>query len=210
MKIVTGILLTAAFLTLTACSSTPTTATSDTQSGNTSAATTAKTTETPKEPVEPKEEVEEQQVEAVTSIKKGETVTIEDFADITVTSNKIAKKIEPSKPGRFYTYYQSKEADSSYFALILKAKNLSTESITADKIAEVGLKYDNKYDYDTFSTIEERGGEDFTYTNITDIDPLKTGTIYYLVEIPNEVAKSDKPLKAEIKIQDQTFEYTVR
>ncbi|WP_440119295.1 bZIP transcription factor [Paenibacillus sp. QZ-Y1] len=205
MKIVTGILLTAAFLTLTACSSTPTTATNDTQSGNTSAATTATTTETPKEPVEPKEEVE-----AVASIKKGETVTIEDFADITVTSNKIAKKIEPSKPGRFYTYYQSKEADSSYFALILKAKNLSTEGITADKIAEVSLKYDNKYDYDTFSTIEKRGGEDFTYTNITDIDPLKTGTIYYLVEIPNEVAKSDKPLKAEIKIQDQTFEYTVR
>lgn len=135
---------------------------------------------------------------------------VDDFADITVTSNKIAKKIEPSKPGRFYTYYQSKEADSSYFALILKAKNLSTEGITADKIAEVGLKYDNKYDYDTFSTIEKRGGEDFTYTNITDIDPLKTGTIYYLVEIPNEVAKSDKPLKAEIKIQDQTFEYTVR
>ncbi|MGV2882203.1 bZIP transcription factor [Paenibacillus taichungensis] len=216
MKILTGILMTAAILTLTACSSTPTTAKNVPQSGDTSAATTVATVEeASKEPVESSEEVEQQQVEqqqveSVPSIKKGETVTIDDFADITVTGNKINKKIVPSKPGNFYTYYESKEVDSSYFALVLKAKNLSTGGISADKIADVSLKYDNKYDYDTFSTIETRGGEDFTYTNITNIDPLKTGTIYYLVEIPNEVVESDKELKAEIKVQDQTFEYTIR
>ncbi|MCP3780785.1 YgdI/YgdR family lipoprotein [Paenibacillus sp. MZ03-122A] len=199
MKIVTGILVAAAFLTLAACSPKQTATTNDTKP-----ATTPTNTAAPAAPVEQKQE------DTVTPIKKGETVTIQDFADITVTGNKISKKIEPSKPGDFHTLYESKETDSTFFALIIKAKNLGAEGIKADKIAEVNLKFDNKYDYDTFSTIEERGGEDFTYTNITSVDPLKTGTLYYLSEIPNEVAKSDKPLKAEIKIQDKVYEYTIR
>lgn len=215
MKIATGILLAATLLTLTACSSTPSTATTSTPSATTTDASTtnenqaensnASDTETKQEEV-----VEQKQEETVTPLKKGETVTIEKFADITVSGSKIAKKIEPSNPGTFYTYYESKEADSTYFALTIKAKNLNTEGIGADEIAEVNLKFDNQYDYRTFSTIEKGGGEDFTYTNITTIDPLKSGTLLYIVEIPNEVAKSDKPLKAEIKIQDQLFEYTVR
>lgn len=199
MKIVTGILVAAAFLTLAACSPKQTATTNDTKP-----ATTPTNTAAPAAPVEQKQE------DTVTPINKGETVTIQDFADITVTGNKISKKIEPSKPGDFHTLYESKETDSTFFALIIKAKNLGAEGIKADKIAEVNLKFDNKYDYDTFSTIEERGGEDFTYTNITSVDPLKTGTLYYLSEIPNEVAKSDKPLKAEIKIQDKVYEYTIR
>ncbi|MHB0879970.1 bZIP transcription factor [Paenibacillus sp. SEL1] len=199
MKIVIGILVAAAFLTLAACSPKQTATTNDTKP-----ATTPTNTAAPAAPVEQKQE------DTVTPIKKGETVTIQDFADITVTGNKISKKIEPSKPGDFHTLYESKETDSTFFALIIKAKNLGAEGIKADKIAEVNLKFDNKYDYDTFSTIEERGGEDFTYTNITSVDPLKTGTLYYLSEIPNEVAKSDKPLKAEIKIQDKVYEYTIR
>ncbi|MFS8212691.1 YgdI/YgdR family lipoprotein [Paenibacillus polymyxa] len=199
MKIVIGILVAAAFLTLAACSPKQTATTNDTKP-----ATTPTNTAAPAAPVEQKQE------DTVTPIKKGETVTIQDFADITVTGNKISKKIEPSKPGDFHTLYESKETDSTFFAIFIKAKNLGAEGIKADKIAEVNLKFDNKYDYDTFSTIEERGGEDFTYTNITSVDPLKTGTLYYLSEIPNEVAKSDKPLKAEIKIQDKVYEYTIR
>ncbi|PNQ78097.1 hypothetical protein [Paenibacillus sp. F4] len=198
MKIVTGILVAAAFLTLAACSPKQTATTNDTKP-----ATTPTNTAAPAAPVEQKQE------DTVTPIKKGETVTIQDFADITVTGNKISKKIEPSKPGDFHILYESKETDSTFFALVIKAKNLGTEEIKADKIAEVNLKFDNKYDYDTFSTIEERGGEDFIYTN-TSVDPLKTGTLYYLSEIPSEVAKSDKPLKAEIKIQDKVYEYTIR
>jgi hypothetical protein len=207
MKIATGILMCAALLALAACSSQPSNTTTNTEPVNTAAAST---TETPKEQAEQKQEVEQKQVEKITPIKKGETVTVEDFADMTVTGNKFSKKIEPSKPGSFYTYYESKEADSTYFALIIKVKNLGADGINADELAEVNLKYDNKYDYDTFSTIEDRGGEDFTYTNITQIDPLKTGTLYYLAEIPNEVAKSDKPLKAVIKVQDKEYEYAVR
>lgn len=216
MKIATGILLAATLLTLTACSSTPSTATTSTPSATTTDASTTNENQAENsnasdtEETKQEEVVEQKQEETVTPLKKGETVTIEKFADITVSGSKIAKKIEPSNPGTFYTYYESKEADSTYFALTIKAKNLNTEGIGADEIAEVNLKFDNQYDYRTFSTIEKGGGEDFTYTNITTIDPLKSGTLLYIVEIPNEVAKSDKPLKAEIKIQDQLFEYTVR
>lgn len=84
MKIVTGILVAAAFLTLAACSPKQTATTNDTKP-----ATTPTNTAAPAAPVEQKQE------DTVTPIKKGETVTIQDFADITVTGNKISKKSNP-------------------------------------------------------------------------------------------------------------------
>ncbi|MFC9709702.1 bZIP transcription factor [Paenibacillus sp. NPDC056933] len=212
MRIVSGILLVTAFLTLAACS--PQSKADSKSDGGVAnkVESTLSQTESKEEPaVETSaDSVDQEQESTATSIKKGETVTIDGFAEISVSKQKFSKKIEPSKPGNFYTYYESKEDDSTYFALTIKAKNLYTTGIDADEIANVTLIFDNQYDYPTFSTVEEKGGEDFTYSNITSVNPLKTTTLYYLAEIPNEVAESDKPLKAVIKIQDEVFEYTVR
>ncbi|WP_420540542.1 hypothetical protein ACN92M_26005 (plasmid) [Paenibacillus polymyxa] len=110
---------------------------------------------------------------------------------------------------RLFLSYESKK-DSTLLALIIEAKNLSAEWMEADKFAKVSLKYDNKYHYDSFSAIELLRGETFANTNSTLVEPLDTGTLYYLAEIPNEVAKSDKPLKAEIKVKDKIYEYSIR
>ncbi|WP_340017697.1 bZIP transcription factor [Paenibacillus sp. FSL H3-0457] len=212
MKIVPGILLISAFLTLAACSPQPN---ADLKSDGVVANEVESTVSQTEPTEESKDEIttdsvnEEQEITA-TTIKKNDTVTIDGYAELSVSKQKFSKKIEPSKPGNFYTYYESKEEDSTYFALTVKAKNLYTTGIDADEIANVTLIYDNQYDYPTFSTVEEKGGEDFTYSNITSVNPLKTTTLYYLAEIPNEVADSDKPLKALIKVKDNTFEYTIR
>jgi len=212
MKIVPGILLITAFLTLAACSPQPNVdLKSDGVVANEVESTVSQTepTEESKDEITTDSVNEEQEITA-TTIKKGDTVTIDGYAELSVSKQKFSKKIEPSKPGNFYTYYESKEEDSTYFALTVKAKNLYTTGVDADEIANVTLIYDNQYDYPTFSTVEEKGGEDFTYSNITSVNPLKTTTLYYLAEIPNEVADSDKPLKALIKVKDNTFEYTIR
>ncbi|MBP2243872.1 hypothetical protein [Paenibacillus xylanexedens] len=70
--------------------------------------------------------------------------------------------------------------------------------------------FDNQCDYTTFSTVEENGGADFTYSNITSVSPLKTTTLLYLAKMPNEVAESEKPLKAVIMIKEEVYEYTIR
>ncbi|MMZ51551.1 hypothetical protein D1872_132910 [compost metagenome] len=149
--------------------------------------------------------MDQKQEDTFTPIKKGGTVTIQDFADIEVTGHKISKKIESSNAA---VSYESKK-DSTLLALIIEAKNLSAEWMEADKFAKVSLKYDNKYDYDTFSAIEfsETLADD---TKAILVGPLDTGKLYYIAEIPDEVAKSDKPLKAEIKVKDKIYEYSIR
>ncbi|CAM4469738.1 bZIP transcription factor [Paenibacillus xylanexedens] len=204
MKIVPSIIMTVAFITLAACSS-PTTADKKEEVSITSEPVTQV-----KEPTVETTTAPEVQEDKVTSINKNDKATIDGYAEVSVSSDKISKKIEPSTPGSYYTYYESKEDDSTYLAIVLKVKNLNTSGTVADELANVTFTFDNQYDYPTFSTVEDKGGQDFTYSNIVSISPLKTATLYYIAEIPNEVAESDKPLKAVIKAKDNTFEYTIR
>ncbi len=144
------------------------------------------------------------------AIVKGQPLTIGGIAEYTITKTSFAKKVIPSKPGSFYTYYEAKEPGTTYLAITLKVKNLGGEGKAADSFAEMQVKYDNQYEYKTFSTLEKNGGEDFTYTNISDVEPLKNGTLVYLAEVPDEVQTGDKPLYAEVKIEGQTYRYTIR
>ncbi|CQR51576.1 hypothetical protein [Paenibacillus riograndensis] len=84
------------------------------------------------------------------------------------------------------------------------------EGKQADSFADIQVKYDNQYEYVTFSTLEDNGGEDFTYSNITNIEPLKNGTLVYLAEVPDEVQSGDKPLYAEVNIEGEIYRYTIR
>lgn len=144
------------------------------------------------------------------AIVKGQPLTIDGIAEYTITKTSFAKKVIPSKPGSFYTYYEAKEQGTTYLAITLKVKNLAGEGKQADSFAEMQVKYDNQYEYSTFSALEKNGGEDFTYSNIYDIEPLKNGTLVYLAEVPDEVKTSDKPLYADVKIEGETYRYTIR
>lgn len=148
--------------------------------------------------------------EASATIGKDETVTIPDFAELTVVRHQFSKTIKPSKPDSFYTYYEAKEPGTTYLAFTIRIKSLLTSGRTADEFADVYVKYDEKYDYRTFSTIEEQGGADFTYTNITSIEPLKTRTLVFLAEVPEEIEKDDKPLKALVSADGKSYEYLIR
>ncbi|MFF2089275.1 bZIP transcription factor [Paenibacillus sp. NPDC058174] len=144
------------------------------------------------------------------AVEVNKAVTIADFAEFTVTGTKFAKIVKPSKPGTFYTYYEAKEADTTYLAITIKLKSLLEGGKKADRFADVTVKYNDKYEYKTFSTIEDQGGADFTYTNITSIEPLKTATLLYLAEVPTEVETGTSPLKAVITMNDKEYELIIR
>lgn len=158
----------------------------------------------------PEEVAEPAPEENQLTVEKNKAITIADFAEMTLTKHQFAKKITPSKPGDFYTYYEAKEEGTTYLAITLKMKSLLTSAKGADEFADVSIKFNDKYDYRTFSTIEDKGGEDFTYTNITSIEPLKSGTLVFLAEVPTEVEKGTEPLKAFITINGSTYEYKIR
>ncbi|MEK3899752.1 MULTISPECIES: bZIP transcription factor [unclassified Paenibacillus] len=142
-------------------------------------------------------------------IVKGTPLVIEGTGEYTVTKTSFGKKIIPSNPGSFYTYYEAKEPGTTYLAITLKVKNLAGEAMNADEVADVKVKYDNKYEYSTFDTIEEKGGEDFTYTSLSRIEPLKNGTLVFLAEVPDEVKSSGKPLYADFGIKGETYRYMI-
>lgn len=195
-----------ATLLLAACgdsdSSKPVEKESESNVGNATSGASSEDTLIEKEP-----EVEEVKV---SSINLNETTIIEDFAEITVKSNTFGKRIDPPSPGSFYSYYENKEADQIYLDTVISTKSLLTAAKRSDEFIKVKIVYDNKYEYTTFSVIEEDGGSNFTYTNITSIEPLQTGVLHFLASLPTEVEADGKSLKAVITINGEEYEQIIR
>ncbi|WP_083677846.1 bZIP transcription factor [Paenibacillus sp. FSL R7-0337] len=143
-------------------------------------------------------------------IVKGTPLRIDDTGEYTITKTSFSKIVYPSNPGSYYTYYEAKEPGTTYLAITLKVKNLAGQAINAGGVADVEVTYDNKYVYSTFATMEKNGGEEFTYTNISTIGPLKYGTLVFLAEVPDEVKSSGKPLYADFEIEGETYRYTIK
>ncbi|MEK4519021.1 bZIP transcription factor [Paenibacillus sp. FSL H8-0122] len=143
-------------------------------------------------------------------IVKGTPLTVDGTGEYTITKTSFSKIVNPSNPGSYYTYYEAKEPGTTYLAITLRMKNLAGQAINAGGVADVEVTYDNKYVYSTFATMEKNGGEEFTYTNISTIGPLKHGTLVFLTEIPDEVKSSGKPLYADFEIEGETYRYIIK
>ncbi len=145
----------------------------------------------------------------IKSIKKGEVVTIEDYCEFVIDDIKFAKEIIPPNPSEFYTYYEIKEPDTIFLDTVITIKSLLESGRFANEFASVKAIYDNKYEYETFSTAEESGGSNFTYTNIVSIEPLKKKTLHFLAEVPDEVASMDRPVSVLIVVDGKEFKYDI-
>lgn len=198
------ILLFGLTLLLTACG------TSDSTKGTTDSETIKKTdtTDVKENDAEPVDAVVNEP--QTPKVNLNEVVTITDFAEFAVKGNVFGKVINPPSPGSFYTYYENKEVDQIYLDTIISIKSLLTSGKSSDEFASVKIIYDSKYEYSTFSSIEDAGGSDFTYTNITDIEPLQNGVLHYLASVPSSIESDGKPLKAIITINGTEYEQIIR
>lgn len=148
--------------------------------------------------------------ETFTEVTLNNTIQEQDW-EVTIRETGFKQDIVPSNPNSFYTHYQVQDTNNTYFYIILDVKNISTLGLRADNVAKVKMKYDNKYEYETFSAIEESGGGTFTYTNITNIAPLTIRKIYYLVEVPKTIAEENETaVEAEITINNNTYLLKIR
>ncbi len=145
----------------------------------------------------------------VTTIKLKDKVTKESKYEMTVVGYDFAKKVVPPNTSSFYTYYEAKEDGHQYLDIKIKYKNLDYTDITADDVGSVSIKFDNKYEYDGFCVIEDTD-KDFTYANITAIEPLTEDNLHYLIDVPDEVAKGKEPLTAYINIGSDKYELVIR
>ncbi|OEC01369.1 hypothetical protein GY31_13860 [Lysinibacillus sphaericus] len=159
---------------------------------------------------EKESKTEQKNSKAVPILKIGEVAVVNDFAEITVNSNNFGQVINPPNPGDFYTYYENKEPDQVFLNTVITVKSLQTSGKSASDFVNVKIIYDNKYEYTTFSTLEEDGGANFTYTNITNIEPLQSGVLHFLASVPSNIENDGKPLKAVISVKGNTYEHIIR
>lgn len=147
---------------------------------------------------------------SIKEVRLDETILIEDFAELTIKNVEFTKRVNPPNPDSYYSYYQVKEEGLTFLHVITEVKNLQAQSVGADKFLDIEAKYNSKYIYNGFSTIEESGGGDFNYTSITGIDPLKKGKIHFLIEVPIEVETEANPLELKVNINGKSYSYKVR
>lgn len=158
---------------------------------------------------------EEQENSNKTETKQNEvliqdTPVIEnDKYELTFKGSEFSKKVEPPTLTTFYTYYEAKQEGHSYLVIKLDYKNLQATDVTADDIATVEVKYNDKYEYSAFPVIVDKDG-DFTYANITNISPLTVGQMYYLCDLPDEVVNATEPIIAYVQVGTKTYQINIR
>lgn len=144
------------------------------------------------------------------TLKLNQAVTIPDICTFSVSSFKFTNTVNPPKPDGVYNYYEIKDANDTYIDFVIKYKNLASTGEEADSAGDMKITYDNNYEYTSFSTIEAKGGGDLEYSNITEIDPLQTGIIHYICEVPKEVKNSGKSVVATLAVSGQNYQIKIK
>ena len=137
-----------------------------------------------------------------------ETIVTKD-AEFSVDFCNITNDVIPPAPADWYSHYEADDG-KVYVDLCFAYTNTTSKAVGADKVISAKLKYAGKYDYTGFTTIEKSNRGDFTYTNITGIDPLTTEYVHYLFEVPSEVAESEEPIVCTITVDGNEYTYNVR
>lgn len=141
-------------------------------------------------------------------ISLGQMVNTKNY-DFTLNKVELSYEVKPDNPPSYYTYYRAEDGHV-YIYVNATIKNTGEKSLKCDEIYSVTATYDGKYKYDGFAIASDHDG-DFTYANITTLDPLQTNGVHVLVDCPEEVATSGKPLFITIKQSDGTkYVHTIR
>lgn len=138
----------------------------------------------------------------------GQTITTANY-EFTLNNVKFSYDVKPDNPPSYYNHYV---ADSGQVYLYVNAnvKNLQKQSLECDEIYSVTATYDSGYTYESFNIVTDTDG-DFTYANITSLDPLQTLGVHCLIDCPQEVETSGKPLTLTFNFNDGSkYSYTVR
>lgn len=165
------------------------------------------TTESTEEDTTVEEETSEK-VPKAKKLSKGKKIVVNNF-EFTLKKVELSYDVKPSNPPKYYSHYPADDGQV-YIYINAKVKNLNKQKVSCDEIYSVVADYNDGYTYTGFNIVTDTDG-DFTYANITSIDPLQTLEINYLIDCPEEVETSNKPLLLTFNFgDDQEYTYKVR
>lgn len=137
----------------------------------------------------------------------GETISTE-YADYTFTNVALSYDVRPTNADGFHIYY-SPDAGNVYIDVTVQVKNNEKRTIGCDTVLNMSADYNNGYTYKGFTIVEDKN-LGFTYSNISNIDPLETKALRYLIQCPKEVEETDNPLFLTTTLGGTKYTYTIR
>ena len=136
------------------------------------------------------------------TINVGQTITVDDFAEITIKSVDYRNQIYPSDTSGYYTYYDLGNSDTTYFACNFDFTNLKSESdYNIFNYINCELTYEGGYKYDGFIVCDEGN----RFTTFPDLIPLKTLDTWAIFEVPASL--QDSALQFTVTINGKTYVY---
>lgn len=144
----------------------------------------------------------------VEEIKIGDAVETDEFT-FKLERVEISRRVQPDAPPSYYTYYQA-EKDHTYIYVKASISNKSKYALECDEIYSVEADFDGGYKYTGFNIADDNDG-DFTYANITSIDPLATRGVHCLVDCPQIVEEEGKTLFITITLNNgYKYKYNIK
>lgn len=137
--------------------------------------------------------------ESISEIKKGETIYLEDL-EFTLNKVEFSYDVVPENPPSFYRHYPA-DTGQVYIHIDADIKNLQKSDLYCDDIYTATADYDEGYTYRGSAIVEDTDGN-FTYANITSISPLQTLGVHQLIECPEEVGTSGKPINIILRFNN--------
>lgn len=141
-------------------------------------------------------------------IKIGDTIETDSFS-LKLNKVELSRRVEPDNPPSYYTYYQA-ESEHIYIYVNASVTNKEKYALECDEIYSVTADYDGGYEYKGFNIADDNDG-DFTYANITSINPLETLGVHCLVDCPQIVEEEGKALSITITLKNGSkYKYNIK
>lgn len=145
-----------------------------------------------------------QEENKINSISLGETVTIDDLVEFTITEGNFEETILPSDTSRAYSYIDD-EPNTIYYVLKGTIKNLSSNTISTEFCTENSFTFNDNYNYTGTFEVEDNDGRGFG----SSVTPLSSMPICIFVSVPYEI--KDNFNKCEFKLGfDSMTTYTFK
>lgn len=153
---------------------------------------------------ETKENNSSKQENKINSISLGETVTIDNLVEFTITEGNFEETILPSDTSRAYSYIDD-EPNTIYYVLKGIIKNLSSNTISTEFCTENSFTFNDNYNYTGTFEVEDNDGRGFG----SSVTPLSSMPICIFVSVPYEI--KDNFNKCEFKLGfDSMTTYTFK
>lgn len=153
---------------------------------------------------ETKENNSSEQENKINSISLGETVTIDNLVEFTITEGNFEETILPSDTSRAYSYIDD-EPNTIYYVLKGIIKNLSSNTISTEFCTENSFTFNDNYNYTGTFEVEDNDGRGFG----SSVTPLSSMPICIFVSVPYEI--KDNFNKCEFKLGfDSMTTYTFK